>query len=196
MRAARTDAGVSAAINVLNLKLILSPPSLPADMSLADHINTFLPAAIKVWSIIRVQGGFHSRTLCDSRMYNYSLPTYCFLEPKDGTLMSGRVSWREGEESRWKEVMEEEKKRDEAKKAAEEAPEGSDPIVYGPSTFQIDQKFRKNYRIPPDVLELVRSTMKQYLGSHNYWNFTVGKEFGDRSCQRVMKAITVSPVQA
>lgn len=104
MRAARTDAGVSAAINVLNLKLILKPSSLSTDTSLEEHINTFLPTAIRVWAIIRVQGGFHARTMCDSRMYNYSLPTYCFLEPKEESLMGRKITWKQGEKEHgyWK----------------------------------------------------------------------------------------------
>merc|ERR1712093_338565 len=107
MRAARTDAGVSAAINVLNLKLILTPTSLPEGMALREHINTFLPSTIRVWEIIRTQGSFHSRTMCDSRMYNYSLPSYVFLEPKPDTLMDGRVNRTDEQEklnSYWRSV--------------------------------------------------------------------------------------------
>lgn len=226
MRAARTDAGVSAAINVLNLKIILNPPDLPEGMALRDYINTFLPASIRVWDIIRTQGSFHSRTMCDSRMYNYSLPSYVFLEPKPDTLMEGRVTWRDEEEkenSYWRkaaregegkakgtaeEVTLEDKESLEGSKAEETASvepsklseEGvsdsatvtSAPKEKGPSSFAIDQIQRKQYRIPKETLERVRETMNRFLGSHNFWNYTVGKEFSDRSCQRVMKNLTVS----
>lgn len=228
MRAARTDAGVSAAINVLNLKLILSPPSMPEGGSLEEHINSFLPPAVRIWKIIRVTGGFHSRTMCDSRMYNYSLPTYCFVDPKPSTSMGDRRDKNApGAENWWKQyntvrrpvdmetedsangaVTPETKGADDqsdqhsaseskgaavADGSAEAAKEGKDetegPSV--PSAFREDQKLRKTYRISPSTLTRLRSTLEAYSGSHNFWNFTVGKEFGDRSCQRVMKRLTV-----
>lgn len=197
MRAARTDAGVSAAINVLNLKLILEPPSKPESITLEDHINSFLPDTIRVWKIIRVQGGFHSRTMCDSRMYNYSLPTYCFLEPRPDTAMGKRIQRKEGEKSWW-----ESRSKSELLKDGSEA-EGSgseinaanndktETSTSGLSSFKEDQVLRKAYRIPSELLERVRQLFQAFTGSHNFWNFTVGKEFSDRSCQRVMKNLTV-----
>ena len=233
MRAARTDAGVSAAINVLNLKLILNPSSLPPSTSLEDHINTFLPRAVRAWSIIRVQGGFHSRTMCDSRMYNYSLPTYCFLEPKEETVMGKRVAWKQGEKANgyWNQQNQKlalnvreaaktsvtmhsgddqsgetplparllaphnEPQKVQAKESIVEHPEIHDVSISDPApstTFAVDQVHRKAYRMPDEVLYRARETVSEFSGSHNFWNFTVGKEFGDRSCQRVMKNLTVS----
>lgn len=46
--------------------------------------------------------------------------------------------------------------------------------------------------MPIEVLSRVRDTISKFSGSHNFWNFTVGLEFGDRSCQRVMKNLQVS----
>lgn len=194
MRAARTDAGVSAAINVLNLKLILEPPSKPADMSIEDHINSFLPPTIRVWQVIRVQGGFHARTMCDSRMYNYSLPTYCFLEPRPDTAMGKRIQRKEGEKSWWEsasktEMLDQSKTDGDAAKEASESAATDEPAK---KSFKEDQILRKAYRIPPELLERVRQLFQAFHGSHNFWNFTVGKEFSDRSCQRVMKNLTVS----
>jgi tRNA pseudouridine38-40 synthase len=208
MRAARTDAGVSAAINVLNLKLILNPPNKPEDMPLEDYINTFLPSTIRVWSVIRVQGGFHARTMCDSRMYNYSLPTYCFLEPRPDTAMGKKIERKEGETSWWASQSKTDMV-DDANKAAQvddDAPQTAEASTSGSavedkakqgetpalSSFKEDQILRKAYRIPPDLLERVNQLFQAFLGSHNFWNFTVGKEFKDRSCQRVMKNLTVS----
>ena len=262
MRAARTDAGVSAAINVLNLKLILNPPSLPEGTSLTAHINSFLPPAVQIWNIIRVQGGFHSRTMCDSRMYNYSLPTYCFLEPRPETAMGKRVTLQEGEHNWWddkpastakskdKEAVKVEERAAEkvegetdagssegkrsveapadvkveqdqldaqtsskdsenldtdtagaakqvpgageaAKTDAGDADSNPPPAHPTMSAFKEDQILRKGYRISPETLARLRHTINAYKGSHNFWNFTVGKDFKDRSCQRVMKNLTV-----
>lgn len=197
MRAARTDAGVSAAINVLNLKLILDPPSKPEGMSLEDYINSFLPDTIRVWKIIRVQGGFHSRTMCDSRMYNYSLPTYCFLEPRPDTAMGKRIQRKEGEKSWWESQSKNDLLKDEPKaegsneETTAESEGKAEASTSGLSSFREDQILRKAYRIPPDLLERVRQLFQAFTGSHNFWNFTVGKEFSDRSCQRIMKNLTV-----
>ena len=194
MRAARTDAGVSAAVNVLNIKLILSPPSKDPSMTIEAHINSFLPPAVRVWKIIRVQGSFHSRTMCDSRMYNYSLPTYVFVEPKDGTPMSSKITWSSQEEkddSYWVRNVPSES----ATISSSENQPPSDPSsekVPSTSSFQIDQALRKQYRIPSTTLSRLRTTLNAYTGSHNFWNFTIGKEFGDRSCQRMMKRLEVT----
>lgn len=55
-RAARTDAGVHAAGNVVNMKLITSPPGVD---DLVTNVNDNLPPEIRVWDIVR---GFHSRS--------------------------------------------------------------------------------------------------------------------------------------
>lgn len=50
-RAARTDAGVHAAGNVVNMKLITSPPGVD---DLVAAVNHNLPPDIRVWNIVRV----------------------------------------------------------------------------------------------------------------------------------------------
>lgn len=87
-RAARTDAGVHAAGNVVSLKMILEPPLIdPAQPSSSDAdaltgppstpeqlvatINSFLPPQIRLWSFLRTRGTFNARKECDSRRYEY-----------------------------------------------------------------------------------------------------------------------------
>lgn len=55
-RAARTDAGVHAAGNVVNMKLITSPPGVD---DLVAAVNGNLPPEIRVWNIVRM---FHSHS--------------------------------------------------------------------------------------------------------------------------------------
>jgi len=50
-RAARTDAGVHAGGNVVNMKLITSPPGID---DLTGAVNENLPPEIRVWSIVRI----------------------------------------------------------------------------------------------------------------------------------------------
>ena len=58
-RAARTDAGVHAAGNLVSLKLITQIPGVP---DVVAAINKLLPPEIRVWGIIRVQNSFNART--------------------------------------------------------------------------------------------------------------------------------------
>lgn len=58
-RAARTDAGVHAAGNLVSLKLITQ---IPGVSDVVAAINNLLPPEIRVWGIVRVQNSFHART--------------------------------------------------------------------------------------------------------------------------------------
>jgi len=73
-RAARTDKGVSAARQIVSLKL-------PETVDL-EAFNKDLPEDIKVFAYKRVTKGFNSKNTCDARTYSYTLPTYIFT--KDG----------------------------------------------------------------------------------------------------------------
>ncbi|KAK3524130.1 hypothetical protein QTP70_018033 [Hemibagrus guttatus] len=74
-RCARTDKGVSAAGQVVSLKLWLIE-------NILEKINTHLPSQIRVLGLKRVTGGFNSKNNCDARTYSYMLPTIAF-SPKD-----------------------------------------------------------------------------------------------------------------
>ncbi|XP_030625282.1 pseudouridylate synthase 1 homolog [Chanos chanos] len=74
-RCARTDKGVSAAGQVVSLKLWLLE-------DLVDKINTHLPPQIRILGFKRVTGGFNAKNNCDGRTYSYMLPTVAF-SPKD-----------------------------------------------------------------------------------------------------------------
>ncbi|KAL3425013.1 tRNA pseudouridine synthase [Phlyctema vagabunda] len=75
VRCARTDKGVHAAGNVISLKLIVEDPNT------VQNINEHLPPQIRVWGIERTNGSFSCYTTCDSRWYEYLIPTYSFLPP-------------------------------------------------------------------------------------------------------------------
>lgn len=69
-RAARTDKGVSAARQVVSLKLA-------ENVNIAD-INAHLPETIRIFGCKRVTKGFNSKQQCDSRTYIYLMPTIAF----------------------------------------------------------------------------------------------------------------------
>ena len=75
VRCARTDKGVHAAGNVVSLKLIVE------DKDIVQKINAELPDQIRVWSIVPTVGSFSCYTQCDSRIYEYLIPSYCLLPP-------------------------------------------------------------------------------------------------------------------
>lgn len=56
----------------------------------------------------------------------------------------------------------------------------------------IEADFRKEYRVPQEKLRLLREAMDQYVGSHVFHNFTLGKSFKDQSARRFMKSTSVS----
>jgi tRNA pseudouridine38-40 synthase len=60
------------------------------------------------------------------------------------------------------------------------------------STKEEDLARKRQFRVSAEAIELLRETARRYEGSHNFHNFTVGREYGDRSCVRIMKKIEVS----
>ncbi|EPY51275.1 tRNA pseudouridine synthase Lsp1 [Schizosaccharomyces cryophilus OY26] len=80
-RAARTDKGVHAAGNVITLKLIME------DEQLIEKVNQHLPPSIRVWDVVRTINSFNPRTYCESRIYEYLIPTYAFVPPKPSSVL-------------------------------------------------------------------------------------------------------------
>ncbi|CAN9504982.1 unnamed protein product [Ophioblennius macclurei] len=72
-RCARTDKGVSAAGQVVSLKVRLID-------DIIQKINEHLPAQIRVLGFKRVTQGFNSKNNCDARTYAYMLPTVAFSQ--------------------------------------------------------------------------------------------------------------------
>ena len=238
---------MSAAINVLSCKVILKPATMAEDTSLEEHINTFLPSAIRIWSIRRAQGSFNPRGMCDQRQYEYTLPTHVFLGPKSGSHMFERLKKHRpapatepatatvtaSEPAPAAETAPAKVEDDAASMPAEPAattaaapaPTPAAPaaaaapavtatlaaaaaapievaaqtasdafwaLQAAESSFADDLTAKKAWRMPQDVLEAARRFVKAYEGSYNYHNFTVGKDFRDRSCQRTMRKLEVT----
>lgn len=81
-RCARTDKGVHAAGNVISLKLIIE------EEDIVEKINSHLPDQIRVWGIQRTNNSFNCYQYCDSRFYEYLLPSYCLLPPHPQTYLA------------------------------------------------------------------------------------------------------------
>lgn len=85
VRCARTDKGVHAAGNVISLKLIVE------ESNIIEKINEALPPQIRVWGIERTNGAFSCYQTCDSRWYEYLIPTYSFLPPHPSSFLGKKL---------------------------------------------------------------------------------------------------------
>ncbi|KAJ6620637.1 pseudouridine synthase [Mycena sp. CBHHK59/15] len=172
-RAARTDAGVHAAGNVVSLKMITVVPGIP---DMVARLNDELPPEIRIWGRVRVQNSFNPRVMCDSRKYTYFFPTYLLIPPKPGSPLYRVLT----------------------EHAASLTPACPSPFVTHPfwdniggSSEQEDMVRKRAWRVDSAQLEQLRSMSKKYLATHNFHNFTVNGEFSDRSNQRIMKNVVI-----
>jgi len=85
VRCARTDKGVHAAGNVISLKLIVEDPDV------VTKINEHLPPQIRVWGIERTNGSFSCYQSCDSRWYEYLIPTFSFIPPHPKSYLAKKL---------------------------------------------------------------------------------------------------------
>ncbi|KAL2194681.1 pseudouridine synthase [Corynascus similis CBS 632.67] len=86
VRCARTDKGVHAAGNVLSLKLIVE------DEDIVEKINAHLPDQIRIWGIQRTSNGFSCYQACDSRWYEYLMPSYSLLPPLPHSFLGKKLT--------------------------------------------------------------------------------------------------------
>jgi tRNA pseudouridine38-40 synthase len=101
VRCARTDKGVHAAGNVISLKLIIEDPDIVA------KINSHLAPQIRVWGIHRTTGGFSCYAACDSRWYEYLIPTYAFLPPHPSSYLAKQLEKIAAEDGKTEEAQKE-----------------------------------------------------------------------------------------
>ncbi|MCJ1223399.1 tRNA pseudouridine synthase 1 [Toensbergia leucococca] len=85
VRCARTDKGVHAAGNILSLKLIIEDPDV------VKKINDHLSPQIRVWGMERTSNSFSAYQLCDSRIYEYLIPTHAFLPPHPNSFLGRKL---------------------------------------------------------------------------------------------------------
>jgi len=196
-RAARTDAGVHAAGNLVSLKLITQIPGVP---DVVAAINNLLPPEIRVWGINRVQNSFNARTYvpplskerlhplprilrsCDSRKYTYFFPSYLLIPPKPGSGLYETFRRQAVPLSS-------------SASNAGASTNNNHPFWAGlpsESSKEDELQRKRRWRAEPEAVQRIREAAKKFEGTRNFHNFTVGREFSDRSTQRHMKKIEVS----
>ncbi|KAL5531441.1 hypothetical protein ACEPAG_4318 [Sanghuangporus baumii] len=169
-RAARTDAGVHAAGNVVSMKIITRVPGVP---DLVARTNEELPPEIRLWSFTRVQNSFSARLSCDSRRYTYFFPSYMLIPPKPTSAFFQSIARNSTPESESVQL---------------------DPFwqnVDLETSREEDMIRKKAWRVSDEKIEVLREAAKRFEGTHNFHNFTVGRDPKDRSCFRYMKKIEV-----
>lgn len=294
VRCARTDKGVHAAGNLISLKLIIEDPDI------VQRINEKLTPQIRVFGLTRTNGSFSAYQFCDSRVYEYLIPTHVFLPPhplsflgKNLVELAKEADDFEGYETRQSEVLnfweeteeryikpileqlnpsvhrlvvealsnaeasqldaqdqaengvqtnsrspiesaiglnmdipEEEDENAEPKtselensvqeessrKAEDTVPQVGDKIIESCGNETSDLRTtelsaldlaikdlrlayiaaRNAYRIQPDRLARIQSSLSRYLGTHNFHNYTIHKNFRDPSAQRQIRSFVVN----
>lgn len=206
-----------AAGNVISLKLIVEDPEV------ITKINAALPAQIRVWDIIRTTGSFSSYQMCDSRKYEYLVPSHVFLPPHPSSYLAKtclEYAEREGdldaylarqkEVADWwpavnekvdqlvgedraaieKAMAEDNENEDPWQGEAAEAKRRDDPLLKKIRDIHTAEK--RAYRISAERLERVRDAFKQFVGTRNFYNYTIEKTFKDPSAKRHIKSFEVT----
>lgn len=151
----RTDKGVHALFNVINLK-ICKEPSQEIENQLREKLADY---NIHLYKMIRLPKKFIGYKSARSRIYKYVVPTY-FL--KEGSYME--------ESQKIKDNYKEDKYKEE---------------------FTTDVKIPEEiYGYKSPDIELFKNTIKKYIGTHNFKNFTIKKTENDT--KRFIRNITVS----
>lgn len=165
VRCARTDKGVHAAGQVVSLKMIITS-------DIIAKINKNLPQQIRCWGLVRTSNNFHAKNACDSRFYEYLLPTYTLTRCDSKLYPFSKVATDKGMTF----------------KDAEREMFG---VVEHPEvTLEMVQE-NKDFRLSKSKLADLRAILAKYKGlmffnegTHNFHNFTVQKSYFDNSANR------------
>ncbi|WBW71450.1 tRNA pseudouridine synthase Pus2 [Schizosaccharomyces osmophilus] len=82
-RSARTDKGVHTLGNLVSLNVFIQDSVNPS--KLREQLNEKLSRQIRVWDVFKVQKYFNPRISCESRTYEYLIPSFALIPPKDST---------------------------------------------------------------------------------------------------------------
>ena len=121
---------------------------------------------------------------CDSRKYTYFFPTYLLIPPRPGSGLFYSLRRQNGN-------LPVHKFWDFLKQTSGEANgENSNQMKLAAQLEELQRK--RAWRIGVTELIALRAAVKRFEGTHNFHNFTVDKDFRDRSNQRHMRDIQVA----
>ena len=165
-RTARTDKGVHALSQCCAMKLNFP---LGHEEEFRKAANSFLPEDIQIHYIQKVAKTFNGKFCCSGRRYHYLLPTYLLSEEKAiNKLMN------------------------EAQLLDKDGSSDGQAFLRDDQLQSIRDKHLKDYRAHPEAIEKLKIAASQYVGTHNYHNFTSAKEGGDASAIRYITKFEVT----
>lgn len=115
---------------------------------------------------------------CDSRKYTYFFPTYLLIPPKPGSAFERTLQQYVASMSP-------------STSTSMSLPNPFWEDARDSSTPEEDLLRKRLWRATADHVAQLRATLQKFQGTHNFHNFTVGRDFSDRSNQRHMKTIDV-----
>lgn len=120
---------------------------------------------------VKVIRSFHAKTLCDSRVYEYLLPTYVFILPEKefNLVVSNSIQSDTATQKVFVDV---------------------------PTATSEEMIEKRKYRISQETIEHIRQGFKEYRGTHNYHNYTIGRSPQEKSCNRYIVDSQVSAICA
>jgi len=186
---ARTDKGVHALAQVVSCKI-----EIPLGMTLNDvrkGINQYLPNDIKVLDIIKVTKGFNAKTSRDKVRYQYILPSYILLDPKElcKIFQDCDISMDRTKQTSVKDDNDSTNDDDSDTKTTLRA------NIFTKEEIQKLQSKLTSYRLPQSKLDNFQKVLQTYKGTHSFHNYTNRKKPGDASCKRYILSFDVIPAQ-
>lgn len=246
------------------------------DPNLVEKVNEHLSPQIRIWNIQVTNKSFSCYLMCDSRVYEYLLPSHCLLPPHPKSFMGRKILefaekegdmeaykarqeevatfWDDVNENYIKPVLEkipedirdivekaflrdqqnvpeniepaketaakataaegQEKEPEEttAAKGQEKEPEESgseqrlwpsavirshprkDEIIQAMKAVKAAYLQAKHaYRVPFTRIMRLQSALDKYIGTKNFYNYTIQKQFRDPSAKRHIKSFKVNP---
>ncbi|CAJ0640642.1 15334_t:CDS:10 [Entrophospora sp. SA101] len=177
-KATRTDKGVHAAGNLISLKIYIP--------DLVEKINQNLPEQIRMW------------------VYEYLIPSYVFIPPSaekkssdhdrceqaSTNTLESEISLNSNDVT----MVEKESSISTTSSAAKLEVESSNnrmKFIEAPLATAEEMIEKRKYRITPEMLEYIRQGFKLYEGTHNYHNFTIGRNPLEKSCNRFIINVEV-----
>lgn len=189
------------------------------DPEIVPKINALLPEQIRLWNVTRTMKSFNPRTSCDSRVYEYLIPSSAFLPPSPETKFhaicqerNGSTLLQDSATQFWAQLNESLAEFRQSKKFT--SIRDDDPDV---GTLALDpnvpedqkpaanarlrrQKLIKNhiakskraFRISEERKQLVRDALAVYIGTKNFHNYTVGQNFAQPNSKRIMRSFDAS----
>ncbi|EPX71575.1 tRNA pseudouridine synthase Pus2 [Schizosaccharomyces octosporus yFS286] len=82
-RSARTDKGVHTLGNLVSINVFIQDSVNPS--VLREQLNEKLNRQIRIWDVFKVHKYFNPRISCESRTYEYMIPSFALIPPKEST---------------------------------------------------------------------------------------------------------------